>query len=435
MLKYSLTLRLTLFFTVAILLLLSGLSFFVSSAIDAHFIEQDNHTLEEKKVSFKNAYQQNADLASLFLIAKNHSGLIFLVKGVSEAFPKEEKEELFKWQDKGNRYLGLPFLLKEGSAPVLHVVLAININHHQQFLDVFHAILLKFILFTGGIGGCLAWFLTRKGLQPLVKLSEQASLISLQDLTQRMPEKGLPIEILSLSKTLNKMLQRLEEAVGQLSHFSSDIAHELRSPVNNLMTQTQVSLSKPRSKEQYVDLLASNVEEFEQLSRMITDMLFLAKSDNQAFQLDKKKLALHEELLQLIEFYDALAEDNQLQITVQGEAYFTGEQLMIRRAFSNLLSNAIRHSYSGSCIEISLITEADNITIEVKNRGEIISPTDLPYLFDRFYRVDKSRSHSKHSGVGLGLAITRSIIEAHAGTLSVTSFNEETVFCIKFSLI
>ena len=241
-----------------------------------------------------------------------------------------------------------------------------------------------------------------------------------------------PSELEELARTLNAMLARLQDSFQRLSDFSSDLAHELRTPVSNLLTQTQVVLSKRRDVEAYQDVLASNAEEFERLSRIISDMLFLAKADNNLLTPSKDDVELSAEVNSLFEFYEALAEEKGLILTCHGQGNVAGDQLMLRRAINNLLSNAIRHSPQGGAIDVDIAAgDGGGTTLSVTNSGETIPPEHLPRLFDRFYRTDSSRQRFS-DGAGLGLAITRSILRAHRGEVAATSASGLTRFTLRF---
>ncbi|MFT6984375.1 MAG: two-component system heavy metal sensor histidine kinase CusS [Psychromonas sp.] len=447
-LRRSLTLRLTCFFSIATMIVITGLSWFINNAVENHFIDQDRILLNNKTHVVKSvilAGNFNNDFSKIANEVDKHNGLIVNIKNPQTTvyssggiqFPSDtllakqlKQDDLFQWQDNQNLYRGKQFDLTLGDAEhsLLIVTIAININHHQQFLISFEKTLVKFIVLSGLLSGVFGWFVTRQGLRPLEILKEHARLVSMKDIEQRMPVEKLPIEIAGLSITLNNMLERLEHAFNRLSDFSSDIAHELRTPVNNLMTQTQVCLSQPRTVDECLAILVSNSEEFERLARMISDMLFLAKSDNELILVSAEDIALEQEIANLFEFYDALAEEREIKLKSQGQATIKGDRLMLRRAFSNLISNAMRHSLAGSDITISISTVKDIVTVAIENYGDTISPDDVPHLFDRFYRADKSRTHNKHEGVGLGLAITQSIAKMHGGDVRVCSANGRTLF-------
>lgn len=278
--------------------------------------------------------------------------------------------------------------------------------------------------------GLLGWFVVRRGLLPLLAIKRQAAEITANRLHTRLPVEAIPRELADLVDTLNGMLSRLEESFQRLSDFSSDLAHELRTPVSNLLTQTQVTLSKARSAEDYRDILASNAEEFERLSRTISDMLFLAKADNNQIIPNREAIDLAEEIGDLLEYYDVLAEEKSIALSLSGSGQIVGDRLMLRRAVSNLLSNALRHTPIDGVVSVKIDKRDDGLThIAVENTGSEIPAEHLPRLFDRFYRVDSSRLRTTESS-GLGLAITQSIVFAHNGSVSVDSKGGKTRFTL-----
>lgn len=162
----------------------------------------------------------------------------------------------------------------------------------------------------------------------------------------------------------------------------------------------------------------------------MADMLFLAKAENQLLIPHQEEVVLVEELRGLLEFYEVLLEEKNIRTKVTGQAVIKGDRLMLRRAFSNLLSNAIRHTQSGGSISILIdATETDRIQIAITNTGEAIPSEHLPRIFDRFYRADASRQHSS-DGAGLGLPIVKSIAEAHRGSVLVASAGGVTTFTV-----
>ena len=249
-------------------------------------------------------------------------------------------------------------------------------------------------------------------------------------LSHRLPLESAPVELAELARSLNEMLARLEEAFRRLSDFSSDIAHELRTPVSNLMTQTQVVLSRARSVDDYRSILESNAEEFEHMARMISDMLLLAKAENGLVVPNRETLNLAAEVLALFDYYDAVAEEKGLHLTLEGDAEVSADRLMLRRALGNLLSNAVRHSAPNAALRVNISASLDAVSICMENTGDTIPQEYLERVFDRFFRVDPSRQRSTE-GTGLGLAITKSIIVAHGGTISVASIGAVTTFTIR----
>lgn len=263
-------------------------------------------------------------------------------------------------------------------------------------------------------------------------MKERALKVTAHKLDERMPIDAVLVEMAELAHSLNAMLERLQQDFAKLMEFSSDIAHELRTPISNLLTQTQVSLSQHRDPETYRDILASNAEEFQRLARMVSDMLFLAKTDHGIQLPNGEDVALEDEVMSLLDFYDAVAEDKELRLRVVGAGTVVGDRLMIRRAISNLLSNALRHAHPRTEVELTVERQGDGTNLCVTNIGDPVDAVDLPRLFDRFYRVDKSRAHPSSDGAGLGLAITKAIMLAHGGSARVTSAAGITQFCLQF---
>jgi two-component system heavy metal sensor histidine kinase CusS len=217
------------------------------------------------------------------------------------------------------------------------------------------------------------------------------------------------------------MLARLEGSFRRLSDFSADIAHELRTPISNLMIETQVALSRSRTADDYREILYSSLEEYEHLARMITDMLFLAKADNGLLVPNREELDLAREVDAVVEYYEVLAAERNIRLRRSGEGRISGDRLMLRRAIGNLVSNAVRHAPEGGEVTIELSPgEQGGIRIAVVNPGEPIATEDRNRIFDRFYRVDPSRQRSGE-GAGLGLAIARSIATAHGGSIEAVA--------------
>ncbi len=265
-----------------------------------------------------------------------------------------------------------------------------------------------------------AWWAVQRALRPLKAFGKVAGKVSARDLSQRMVVSGLPDELQQLAQAINIMLQRLDDDVRQLAQFSDDLAHELRSPMNNLMGKAQVTLSRERPAGEYKQALESCTEELERLSRMVAQMLFLASVNQPSTPLASEPVNLREEADRVVELFDLQAEDKTIALSVSGNACTRGDRLMIQRAISNLLSNAIRHAPPGSRVTLDLMQQADHAVLALSNPGPGIAGEHLPRLFDRFYRVHTSRARHE-GGTGLGLAIVHSIMTVHDGQVAVES--------------
>lgn len=267
----------------------------------------------------------------------------------------------------------------------------------------------------------LGYFLVRGGLQPLRAVAQAAGQITASRLGGRLRVENAPAELSEMVLAFNEMLSRLEGSFERLTQFSSDIAHDLRTPINNLMIETQVTLRNPRQTSEYEALLTSNIEEYERLNRMIESMLFLARADNAQISLSRQAISLNQELRHIAEYFSGMAEERHLHIDAGGEGTIMADQVLLRRAISNLVMNAIQHSPRGG--EIALRSSEQlvgKVVISVTNSGVGIPGDLLPRIFDRFYRADSARSGS-HSSSGLGLAIVKSIASLHGGDVRVES--------------
>lgn len=276
-------------------------------------------------------------------------------------------------------------------------------------------------VFFGALLAALFGYITvRQGLRPVRAIAKQAQSITAQSLDLRLDVAAAPKELQTLVLVFNDMLDRLHRSFQRLSQFSADLAHDLRTPINNLMVQTQVALSQPRSVEDYQALLASNDEEYERLARMVENMLFLARADHANFQLNKQCLDSCNELQRIADYFEGLAEDAQVRLAVDASGSLEADPILFRRAVNNLVANAIRYTPQGGVIRLAALSIREGMAITVTNPGMGIDSEHLPRLFDRFYRVDDARSDSA-SSTGLGLAIVQSIMGLHGGRADVES--------------
>lgn len=452
----SLTLRLTLLFALAAALVLFLLGLLIGNLVEQHFVQQDMEALSGKMELTRHILQRDSKTQDNEALRRQlddaltgHHGLVVAVFGpLRQALYGNEKlvfppalfdrptvndpERPIKWTaPDGLPWRGISAAVTagiDGKTPYT-IVIATEISHHEHFMSGFRGTLWVFILLATLAIGMLGWVVVRRGLAPLHSIKRQAAEITANRLHTRLPAEAIPLELAALTDTLNDMLSRLEESFERLSDFSSDLAHELRTPVSNLLTQTQVTLSRARSVDEYRDVLASNAEEFERLSRTIADMLFLAKADNKQIMPNREDIELAEEVASLLEFYGMLAEEKEIQVILVGKGVVTGDRLMLRRAISNLLSNALRHTPNGGAVTVQISGHPSTVTLTVKNTGASIPAEHLPRLFDRFYRADSSRLRTTE-GSGLGLAITRSILIAHGGDVSVDSADGTTQFTL-----
>lgn len=310
-------------------------------------------------------------------------------------------------------------------------VIALDVTDDQRFVTELRRYLWTGMATVFLILGWLGWVVVRHGLAPLRRVSTQVAAVSTKQLDQPLELEGVPQELRELVAAFNAMLARLHESFRRLSEFSSDIAHELRTPIHNLLIQTQVTLGGDESVPTYRAVLQSNEEEYQRLSKMISDMLFLAKADNRLVSLKKEPIDLAAEVAALFEYYEALASERSIQLVQSGHAVVSADRAMIQRALSNLLSNALRFTPQGMAVRVRIGAENGIVSLSVANPGREIPHEQRQRIFERFYRVDPSRREGDADNVGLGLAITRSIIEMHDGRISVDSADGWVTFLVK----
>ena len=277
----------------------------------------------------------------------------------------------------------------------------------------------------------VGYLLVHRGLLPLRRLALHAQGIGVGNLAKRLDGHGAPKELLPMIDAFNTMLERLAKGFVQLGQVSTDMAHELRTPINNLLGETQVALQQHRSIESYQQLLASNVEELERLARMLDNMLFLARTDPASALRQRQELSAADEVERIADYFEGLASDVDISIHAEGEGMIWAEPMLLRRALANLCANAIKYGAPSSRLQIQAAPNAEGINLRVSNRGETIAAEHLPRLFERFYRVDESRERSAQSN-GLGLSIVATIMQLHSGRYSVTSEAGVTCFELFF---
>jgi two-component system, OmpR family, heavy metal sensor histidine kinase CusS len=487
----SLTLRITLLFVAGSTAVLLALGQLVGTSVERHFIELDRDMVEGKfttSASLLASVRRTADLdrleARFASMLVGHDGLALRVEGpdgrvrfsseaartappagspaappahppAAAAAPRDVPATALpngaathvhrphggalpvQWTHEGRTFRGLSRELPSGlpDRRAFRVTIGVDTAHHDHYMHSFRRTLWTFVAIAVLVSGLLGWVAARSGLAPLRRLGREAEDVTASRLDRRLTSGDLPVEVAELAGTLNDMLARLEDSFRRLNELSSDLAHELRTPLSNLMTQTQVGLSRARSADDYREVLANNSEELERLARMVSDMLFLAKSEHGLAQPVRDAVDLQDMARQVLSFYEALATEQrlELQVVVDGDAVVPGDRAHLVRALANLVSNAIRHAAAGSVVRVCIgppavgstatATSAGDtrcIRVSVCNHGEPVPAEVLARMFDRFYRGDSSRHHDTE-GAGLGLAIVRSIAVAHGGAAGASS--------------
>jgi two-component system, OmpR family, heavy metal sensor histidine kinase CusS len=303
------------------------------------------------------------------------------------------------------------------------IQIAIDVSQKEELLARYRFWFWTILTGTSVLFPLIGYQIARHGIRPVEEMATTARRISSTNLRERIRAEGYPFELASLAATFNEMLDRLEESFERISRFSADIAHDLRTPVNNIRGETEVVLARARTIEEYREVLGSCLEEAERLSELISDLLFLARAESPLTHLHREAVNVCELLDGVREYYQASAEDNCISLaTVSTENLLMAEldRKLVQRAVGNLISNALAHTPPGGSIRLGANAENGSVRIDVSDTGSGIPADALPRVFDRFFRVDTSRAQAS-GGTGLGLAIVQSIMTLHGGKVEIQS--------------
>lgn len=446
--RTSLATRLTVWYAGSAFLLVLAVAIFLYAVLVANLEREDNQLLDDEFQSIRALLLANpSDLTDLrqrlqweglsrqhfqFMVRVQDSAGRVLIESlkmnevlpaqvVAERIGKKESTE-FDTPSGQSFHVVMRQVPLGDAASSLTVQVAMDRTFEEELLASYRrglAIVLALALL---LCAMIGYQIARRGLRPLREMAATARRIRSTTLHERIEAAGLPTELSFLAGTFNEMLDRLKEAFDRLSRFSADIAHELRTPVNNLRGEAEVALGKNRSTDEYRDVLGSCLEECGRLSRMIDSLLFLARAEKTTVPITAERLDVGKELESVREFYDAAASEAGITLSVLSDrsVYARVDRTLLQRAVGNLVSNAIAHTPSGGEIRLTAAAQNGKAQIEVRDTGPGIPSEHLPHIFDRFYRADAARS-STSGGVGLGLAIVRSIAAMHGGSAEIES--------------
>ena len=308
-----------------------------------------------------------------------------------------------------------------GGHPKRQIQVALDETSEEALISRYERYLMGVLLIGILVSSVIGIVSARRSMRPLADIAKAAERITASQLHERINATQWPQELISLASAFDGMLVRLEESFVRLSQFSADLAHELRTPINNLRGEAEVALSKPREADEYRDILASSLEEYGRLSRMTDSLLFLAKADNAQVTATLLPIDANREVKKIINFYEALATEQGVQIACEGNETVYADPVLFQRAVSNLLSNALHYTSRGGKITFSIQRAPDGkLKVACSDTGIGIAQEHLPRIFDRFYRSDASR-HLPAEGAGLGLAIVQSIMRLHKGDIAAQS--------------
>ncbi|OPY66759.1 MAG: Sensor kinase CusS [Syntrophorhabdus sp. PtaU1.Bin002] len=281
----------------------------------------------------------------------------------------------------------------------------------------------------------VGYFMAKKALRPVDQIRRAAVKISSSNLDEKIDIVGRRDELGRLAETFNAMIGRLKDAFQRVNQFSIDVSHELKTPLTILKGATEVALRKEREKEDYKGLLKSNLEEIDRMSRIIDDLLLLSKADAKEITLNLEEIALRDLIMGVCMDMKIFADKKGIEIDVGDleDVRLKGDELKIRRMLWNIVENGIKYTENGGKIFISSYVNDGYARIDVKDSGAGISEEDIRFIFDRFYRADRSRR--RESGSGLGLSISKWIAEAHGGNIEVKSWpGQGSLFSMKLPI-
>ena len=364
--------------------------------------------------------------------------LLLMTPGMTDELDLSRFED--RTRNKGEQIIsmkgknGQPFRVASVRLPVGSPVngtdtiqIAIDVSQQENELSRYRSWFWIILLATGVIFPLAGYEIARHGIRPVEEMAATTRRITSSNLQERIHPEGYPFELASLAQTFNKMLDRLEESFKRISRFSADIAHDLRTPVNNIRGEAEVALSRARSTEEYHDVLESVLEESVRLSDLIGNLLFLARAENPITDLRRETVDVAGLLAIVRDHYEASASEGGISLLHSecDRPFFAQlDRSLMLRAVSNLVSNAVAHTPPGGSVILSAETDGASVRIDVSDSGIGIPPEALPRVFDRFFRVDPSRSRASGS-TGLGLSIVQSIATLHGGSVAITSRPEQ----------
>jgi len=432
----SLALRLSIWYAASAFLLLVGGTGFLywelvqnSDAEDDQYLAEkantvgkllDEHDLRTLKWEVEGESSVRPAVEVLSRVFSADGSILAETTGMSRKLPASifPRSGRMEYRTVGQRV----FRVLSVNAPEYRLQVAVEVtferNMFAEYRERLWAVLGMGLLFSAIAGYAIA----RRGIRPVEEIAATVSRIRSGTLDQRVETAGLPAELSLLASTFNATLDSLEDAFGRLARFSSDIAHELRTPINNMRGGVEVALGKVRSKEEYREVLESSLEECQRLSRVIDSLLFIARAEHPETQIRRERTEVGAELTAVREFYDAAAGEAGVSLDLIAAPGVSAllDRTLFHRAVGNLIENSLAHTNSGGHIRLECYPDNAMVLVSVADDGSGIPAEHLPRVFDRFHRVDTARSKDD-GGAGLGLAIVKSVAVLHSGDARIES--------------
>jgi two-component system, OmpR family, heavy metal sensor histidine kinase CusS len=336
-----------------------------------------------------------------------------------------------RWQSPDQHYYllvntSIPLKINQGD---YQLQIALDITGLEKAFSTYRRLLLIALLLAAIFSALLSQFIAKKSLKSLKEITDFSKRISIDRLDQKIQTKHWPVELQSLATTLNATLLTIRNRYNTLSQFSSDLAHELRTPIHNLIGQTEVTLGKTRDVGEYQKILSSNLDELSHLTTLIDKLLLLARADHSNIHLEKSTFNIADEFQLSCDYFNILAEEKNINLSHHGDIWLLADLTLFRQALNNLIDNAIKYTHKGGEVNLRSTQEARHIKITISDNGIGIEKNRMDNLFNRFYRI----KHGKINGSGLGLAITQSIMKLHKGSISIESnLHQSTTVTLRF---
>lgn len=305
--------------------------------------------------------------------------------------------------------------------PGVIVQLGQSLESDTRVLDAYRRIFALNLFLLVILSALIGWFMARQALSGVGRISRVARRITEGDLDSRVPVTRKKDEIDHLAGTINHMLDRIQILVTEIREMGDNIAHDLKSPLTRIRGVAEVTLMAEDDLSDYQQMAADTIEDCDRLLEMIDTMLAISRTDAGVQERRDERLDLSTVINSACDLFQTMAEDGGVRLSCRAAApaWIRGDQRMLQRMVANLLDNAIRYTNEGGRVEVRIEGPHDGwVTVAFKDDGIGIPPEDSHRIFERFYRVDPSRSQS---GTGLGLSLARSVARAHGGDIVVQS--------------
>src|SRR6266513_37113 len=318
----------------------------------------------------------------------------------------------------GGRLFSLLTTIEEANGQPYTIQVAQDRSTDDRFTKEFGALVAVVLAFGVLASILIAITVTKRGLRPLGEMTRSLGRIGPTHLNERVAPAGWPRELQPLAVAFDAMLKRLDDSFTRLSQFSADLAHELRTPIANILGEAQVALTRDRAPAEYRETIESTIGECERLSGIVDNLLFVARVDAAREPIAPTRFDARAAVEKIASFYQMIADDHHVTIRCSGEGQIYADSALFERAVGNLVDNALRFTPANGSIQIAIAEHAANFELAVSDNGCGIAPEHLPRVFDRFYRVESSRGSD---GAGLGLALVKSIVDLHDGSARIQS--------------